>query len=111
MMKKIKGFLAVGAVVGILSSSIFSNGMTLQYIGMGSGLNVYIEGYNAKGAKGTGAYGTNRSKVVTGCSVRLREGNYNKTANNYAQKGGWTARLSKVNNPFNTAYTTYSWRY
>lgn len=43
--------------------------------------------------------------------VRLKEGNYDKSANNYKNKGGWTPKLSKVNNPLEVAYTIYSWRY
>ncbi|WP_256860422.1 hypothetical protein [Paraliobacillus ryukyuensis] len=69
--------------------------MGLQYISMGSGINVYIQGYNEVGVKGTGAYGTNKNKVVKGVKVRLKEGSYNKTANNYAEKGGWTTKLKK----------------
>ena len=43
--------------------------------------------------------------------VRLKEGNYDKSANNYKNKSGWTPKLSKVNNPLEVAYTIYSWRY
>jgi len=87
-MKKIKSFLVLGAVIVVLAGSIVANGMTLQYIGTGAGVTVWIEGFNAVGEKGTGDYGTNKSKVVTGCKVRLKEGSYDETANNYGDKGG-----------------------
>ncbi|GAC41472.1 Fe-S oxidoreductase [Paenibacillus popilliae ATCC 14706] len=54
-----------------------------------------------------------QSKAFEPLSVaRLREGrNYDRFADNYAKRGGWTPKLSKINNPFQTAYTTYKWRY
>lgn len=113
MMKKVKSIFITVAVAAIIitTGAITTQGLTHQHISMGSGVNVYIQGYNTVGAKGTGLYGTNKNKVVTGCKVRLREGNYDKSANNYKNKGGWTDKLSKINNPLKTAYTTYSWRY
>lgn len=117
MMKKVKSVvvtaLAALLVVVILApSTITAQGLTHQHISMGSTLTTaYIEGYNTKGVKGTGLYGTNKNKVVTGVKVRLKEGNYDKSANNYKNKGGWTPKLSKVNNPLEVAYTTYIWRY
>ncbi|MFA8439218.1 hypothetical protein [Pueribacillus sp. YX66] len=112
-MRKVKSIILTAsiAVVIIAIGSITAQGLTHQHISMGSGATVYIQGYNTVGVKGTGLYGTNKNKVVTGCKVRLREGNFDKSANNYAKRGGWTAKLSKVNNPLKTAYTTYSWRY
>ncbi|KAB2476489.1 hypothetical protein [Bacillus cereus] len=74
-------------------------------------MKTFIVGAATLGIIGTGAYGTNKNKVVTGVKVTLKEGSFNESANNYAKRGGWTKKLSKVNNPFNTAYTNYSWRY
>lgn len=112
-MKKAKTFIITAAALGIMTTgALTAKGLTLQHIDMGTSWgSVYIQGYNAVGEKGTGLYGTDTKKVVTGCNVRLREGSYDKSANNYQQKGGWTDKLSKVNNPLDTAYTTYSWRY
>lgn len=113
MMRKVKSIIvsALIAVVILATGAIAAQGLGHQHISMGSGIKVYIEGYNTKGKKGTGLYGTNKNKVVTGVKVRLKEGKYNKTANNYKNKGGWTAKLSKFNTPLVTAKTTYSWRY
>lgn len=100
------------AVVVMAAGAIAAQGLGVQHISMGtSGVTVYIEGYNEVGAKGSGSYGTDKNKVVTGCEVRLREGDYDETANNHKNNGGWTPKLSKINNPFKTAYTTYKWRY
>ncbi|KAA0747141.1 hypothetical protein DN389_07370 [Bacillus sp. AY3-1] len=111
-MKKMKTFIVGAAALGIIGTgAVSAQAMGLQHISMGSGATVYIQGFNEVGHKGTGAYGTNKNKVVTGVKVTLKEGSFNESANNYAKRGGWTKKLSKVNNPFNTAYTNYSWRY
>lgn len=117
MMRKAKSIIttvlaAMVAVVILMPNEITAQGLTHQHISMGStAATAYIEGYNTKGVKGTGLYKTDKNRVVTGVTVRLREGNYDKSANNYKNKGGWTPKLSKVNNPFQIARTTYNWRY
>ncbi|WP_232306041.1 hypothetical protein [Pontibacillus litoralis] len=112
-MRKIKSIIvtALVAVVILSAGSIAVQGLGHQHISKGSGTKVYIQGYNTIGHKGTGLYGTNKEKVVTGVKVRLKEGKFNKAANNYKKKGGWTKKLSKFNNPFQKAKTSYSWRY
>lgn len=112
-MKKMKKFIVGAAALGIIGTgAISAQAMGLQHISMGtSGLKVYIQGFNQVGEKGTGAYGTDRNRVVTGVKVTLKEGNFSDSADNYANKGGWTRELSKWNDPFETAYTNYSWRY
>ncbi len=113
-MKRVKSIIVtlLVTVVTISAGVVSTQGLTHQHISMGTkGFKVYIQGYNTVGQKGTGLYGTDKNKVVTGVKVRLREGDYDKSANNYKNKGGWTPKLEKVNNPLHTAYTTYKWRY
>lgn len=112
-MRKIKSIIvtALVAVVILSAGSTAVHGLAHQHISKGSGIKVYIQGYNTVGHKGTGLYGTNKKKVVKGVKVRLKEGKFDKTANNYKKKGDWTKKLSKYNNPFKKSSTTYRWRY
>ena len=98
-------------VLAFIMISIPAMGLTHQTIISRSGLTVSTQGYNTVGVKGTGLYSTNTSKVVTGCTVRLREGTFDQSANNHSARGGWTTEVKKVNNIIKTAYTSYSWRY
>lgn len=66
----------------------------------------------------TGAYSTEKGKIVKQCYVRMQEGNYDSGRKYSAvgQKTGGTriistVELSKANNIFNTCYTNYGWLY
>lgn len=76
-----------------------------------------IEAGFLESQKGTGSYGTDTTRVIKQCYVRLQEGNYD-SGRVYSdvgvEKGGteyiWI-KTSKSNNIFYTCYTHYGWFY
>lgn len=62
-------------------------------------------------------FGAKANKHIRRCYVRLYQGNYDsgrrwsKEAQSKSDDEFYTAYTSRVNNPFNTAYTNYDWRY
>ncbi len=105
--------LAVFASIGVCTQAL-----GLQHVSRTSGFYNTIQAGFSESQFGTGYFGTDPSRIVKQCHVRLREGSYDSGRIYSAvgdQFGGsdyiWTNKLSKFNNPFQTCYTYYGWLY
>lgn len=114
--KRIAAFVAAAM---LLTASVTAHGLGIQHVSMSSSLfSNSIQAGFSESSKGTGSYGTNKSKVIKQCYVRLKEGDYDSGRVSSAvgkRTGGgkyiWTKEVSRANNPFKTCYTNYGWLY
>lgn len=117
-MKKLKRASALLFAVCILSMcTITAFAISNQTVIMSQGTTNSIKAGFMESCKGTGDYGTDPTKVVKQCYVRLQEGSYD-SGRVYSdigdEKGGedyiW-AETSKSNNILHVCYTHYGWFY
>ena len=109
--KSKKFIVSLLAISTILTSAISVSGATLQYVNTKKD-NFYTNQITAsftRGCKGTGLYGTNTNKIVTGCYVRLKEGSYDSRRVSNGTKT--YAKTSRTNDWFKPCYTYYGWYY
>jgi len=110
-------FAIVLASVLVFAFAASAIGTGLQNVVMTSGAINSIQADFLGGNKGSGAYGTDKTRIITQCYVRLQEGNVD-TGRCYSSKVSTTyynrvysPKKSKVNDPFHTCYLNYGWIY
>lgn len=118
---KMKQRLAIPVVVFTLAfvTVISASALGIQHVSMHNGwFSNSIRAGFSESAYGSGSYGTDKSKIVKQCYVRLKEGDYD-SGRSYSEVGAkyngtryiWSPEESRGNDPFNTCYTYYGWFY
>lgn len=105
-----KGIAMALALSLMFGTAATTSGMTLFYANGGrDGIYVFVEAKSSPGVKTPYTkYGLKKGKYVSKVRIRLREGTFNQSKSTTTSK---KIRIQKVNNPKETAYTTWKWIY
>lgn len=116
-MRKMKVAVAGISMGCLLALSVGASAQALQEVTTWSHVMTGISAEFEAGHKGTGAWGTDPSRVITQSWVALQDGSNGPVETTYSPKvsvsaaGRYRASDEHFNNPFVTTYKYYGWYY